>query len=366
MFNVIMYNICMSRPATPIDLTAEERKALKKWVRSSKTEQRLALRSRIILAASNGGGTHEIARKLEVRAATVSKWRTRFAQERLAGLQDAPRPGGKRRYGPETERRILAQLEQPPPSGHATWSGPLVATALGDVSAHQVWRVLRLHGICLQRRRSWCISTDPQFAAKAADVVGLYLDPPENAVVLSVDEKPAIQALERAQGYLRLPNGRAISGFSHDYKRHGTTTLFAALEVATGQVKAGHYRRRRRREFLDFMNQVVAEYPDREIHVILDNLRTHKPKEDRWLARHKNVHLHFTPTHASWLNQIECWFSILSRRALKGANFTSVRQLQDAIDNFIEAYNKDAAPFEWRKRKVHAVPLKHSYADLCE
>lgn len=354
----------MSTPATVIQLSADERQTLQCWVRSSTTQQRLALRARLILGASQGEGTVALARRLGVRAATVSKWRRRFARQRLAGLDDAPRPGKRRRYDAATEQRILAQLDQPPPSGHATWTGGLLARALGDVSKHHVWRVLRRYGIHLQRRRSWCVSTDPQFTAKAADIVGLYLEPPENAVVLSVDEKPAIQALERAQGYLRLPNGRALAGFGHEYRRHGTTTLFAALNVATGLVKAGHYRRRRRREFLHFMNELIADYPDQELHVILDNLNTHKPKRDLWLARHPNVHLHYTPTHASWLNQIECWFSILSRRALRGASFTSVAELRAAIEAFIVAYNAEATPFEWRKARVHAVPLRKSYAEL--
>lgn len=355
----------MSKQATPITLTGADETTLKSWARSAKTEQRLAVRARIVLAAAQGESTVAIARAFKLRPATVSKWRTRFAAQGLAGLQDAPRPGAKRRYDRRTERRILERLDQPPPEGHATWTGSLLARALGDVSKHQVWRVLRRHGIPLQRRRSWCVSTDPEFAPKAADIVGLYLDPPDNAVVLSVDEKPHIQALERAQGYLRLANGRALTGFSHHYKRHGTTTLFAALDVATGAVKAGHYGRRRRREFLDFMNTVVADYPEQEIHVILDNLNTHKPKHDRWLARHETVHFHYTPTHASWLNQIECWFSILSRRALKGASFTSPREVRAAIDRFIAAYNREAAPFEWRKAKVHPVALKPSYAELC-
>src|SRR5271165_1775728 len=182
------------------------------------------------------------------------------------------------RYDENTRRRVLDQLDQPPPAGHGSWTGALVAKALGDVSKHQVWRVLRTQGIHLQRRRSWCISTDPEFAAKAADIVALYLDPPEHAVILAVDEKPHIQALERAQGYLKLPNGQAVTGFSHEYKRHGTTTLFAALNVLTGQVKGGHAHRRRRRDFLAFMNEVVALYPGRELHVVVDNLNTHKPK----------------------------------------------------------------------------------------
>src|SRR3990172_5543748 len=356
----------MSRQASLIALTSDEQTTLEAWVRAAKTEQRLALRARIVLAAAAGHPTEAIAGRFRVRAATVSKWRTRFARERLKGLPDAPRPGAKRRYGPETAQRILAVLDTPPPSGHATWTGTLVARALGEVSAPQVWRVLRRYRIHLQRRRSWCVSTGPEFAAKAADIVGLYLAPPENAVVLAVVEKPSIQALERAQGYLRLPNGRALSRFSHDYEPHGTTTLFAALPLATGQVHAGHYQRRRRREFLDFMNELVADYPGQAIHAILDDLNTHKPKRDRWLARHKHIHFHFTPTRASWLNQIECWFSILSRRALRGASFTSPQAVREAIDRFIEAYNKEAAPFEWRKAKVHSVPLKHSYAELCK
>ena len=318
----------------------------------------------MVLAAGDGESTISIARSQRQRPATVSKWRLRFAQDGLAGLQDASRSGAVRRYGAQTERRILAKLDETPPSGYATWTGGLVAQALGDVSKHQVWRVLRAEGIHLQRRRSWCISTDPQFAAKAADIVALYLDPPENAVILSVDEKPHIQALERAQGYLKLPNGKAVTCFSREYKRHGTTTLFAALEVLSGKVFGGRAQRRRRREFLAFMNGVVTAYPGQELHVVLDNLNTHKPKHDRWLARHKNVHLHFTPTHASWLNQIECWFSILSRRALRGASFTSPQQVREAIDGFISAYKENATPFEWTKRDVRNVHPRRSYADL--
>jgi transposase len=209
------------------------------------------------------------------------------------------------------------------------------------------------------------VSTDPEFARKAADIVGLYLDPPENAVVLSVDEKPAIQALERAQGWLRLPNGQALRGFSHEYKRHGTTTLFAALEVATGLVHTGHYRRRRRREFLGFMNQVVARYPDQELHVILDNLNTHKPKHDRWLTRHPNIHFHYTPTHASWLNQVEIWFSILWRRTLRDLNATSPQDVCHAIDAFTDTHNMQAEPFLWTKSVVYPGSLNNKYRDLC-
>jgi transposase len=305
----------MARRAPQIILSPEEEKKLRSLVRSGKTEKRIAERAEIILAASEGKSNLEIAKAFSTRPARVCKWRRRFASERLAGLTDAIRSGKPATYDDNTEKKILAKLDEPPPEGFSQWNGRLLAEALG-ISKDHVWRVLRKHDISLQRRRSWCISTDPEFAKKAADIVGLYLDPPDNAVVLCVDEKPHIQALERAQGWLKLPDGKALTGFSHHYKRHGTTTLFAALEVATGFVKIGHYKRRRRREFLDFMNTIVADYPDKEIHVILDNLNTHKPKRDMWLKRHKNVHFHYTPTYASWLNQIECWFSILSRNAL--------------------------------------------------
>ena len=289
----------MSKKAALITLTDEERNELESWVRKGTMEQRIVQRARIVLASATGRMTKDIALMLKMRAATVSQWRNRFFRNRLDGLEDAPRAGKTAKYNGETEKRILDKLDTPPPKGYATWTGLLLAQSLGDVSPHHIWRVLKRHGIHLQRRHSWCVSTDPEFARKAADIVGLYLNPPENAVVISIDEKPAIQVLERAQGWLRLPDGQAFRGFSHEYKRHGTTTLFAALEVATGMVRVGHYLRRRRREFLDFMNQVVAQYPDRELHVILDNLSTHKPKHDRWLGKHPLIHFHYTPTHAS-------------------------------------------------------------------
>jgi transposase len=355
----------MSRVAAPIHLTDEGKETLEAWVRKRTTEQRLTQRARIVLEAAAGKTTKDIADLLQVRPATVSLWRNRFFRRGLSGLLDAPRSGKPAVYDLGTEKRILAQLDKTPPDGYTIWNGPLVAKALGDVSTHQVWRVLRKHGVQLQRRRSWCVSTDPQFTQKAADIVGLYLDPPENAVVISVDEKPAIQALERSQGWLRLPNGKALRGHSFEYKRHGTTTLFAALEVHTGVTRIGHYRRRRRREFLDFMNRVVADHPDRELHVILDNLSTHKPKHDRWLSRHSLVHFHYTPTHASWLNQIEVWFSILTAAVLRGLSSTDPKQVCAAIDRFTDARNEHPVPFRWTKSIVHQGPLTHNYSDLC-
>ena len=356
----------MRQPAAIIGLSEEETKTLQDWSRRGKSEHRLVERARIILLAGEGRTNEQIAQTLKTRTARVSKWRQRFGSKRLSGLGDAERSGKPAKYDQTTEKRVLELLDEAPPRGYAQWNGRLLAEALRSISKDQVWRILRRHNICLERRRSWCISTDPEFGPKAADIVGLYLNPPENALVIAVDEKPSIQALERAQGYLRLPDGKAVNGFSHGYKRHGTTTLFAALEITTGQVKTAHYNRRRRCEFLDFMNEIVVQHPTRAIHVVLDNLNTHRPKEDRWLKRHPNVQFHFTPTYSSWLNQVECWFSILSRQALRAASFTSPRQLRQAIDDFVAVYNQTAAPFEWKKAVVFPSRPKSKYSDLCK
>ncbi len=356
----------MRRPTAAISLTAEELGKLQEWTRRGTSEHRLVERARMILLADKGRTNQQIAAELGTRTARVSKWRQRFGANRLAGMGDAPRSGKPARYDANTEKRVLSLLDEKPPKGYSQWNGRVLSEVLPDISKDQIWRILRRHDICLERRRSWCISTDPEFGPKAADVVGLYLNPPENALVLAVDEKPSIQALERAQGFLRLPDGKAVNGFSHCYKRHGTTTLFAALEITTGLVKAAHYRRRRRREFLDFMNEIVAAHPRREIHVVLDNLNTHKPNEDRWLKRHSNVRFHFIPTYSSWLNQVECWFSILSRQALRGASFTSPQQLRAAIDDFVAVYNQTAAPFEWKKAVVFSSKPVRKYSDLCK
>ena len=350
-------------PATPIDLSVSERAALERQKRSTKTEHRMRFKARIVLLAADGLSTRAIGRKVGCATGTASKWRVRFARERMAGLSEAGKRGAVAKYDDKTDARILTQLDQPIPEGHARWTGPLLAAALGDVDVQYVWRFLRAQKIDLAARKSWCESRDPEFASKAAEIVGLYMAPPENALVLAVDEKPSIQALERAQGYLKFPNGRALTGQSHNYKRHGTTTLFAALDIATGAVTGKQYARRRREEFLDFMNTIVAANPGREIHVILDNLSTHKPKNDQWLARHKNVHFHFTPTSASWLNQVEIWFSILAGKALKGASFTSLDQLKTHIDTFIKTYNKTARPFVWTKSEVHQKRMKPCFAD---
>ena len=348
--------------ATPIILTEAERAELEGLARSTKTEHRLRQRARIVLLAASGEATRSIGRIVGCTTGTASKWRVRYAAKRRAGLDETGDRGSDPKYTAATDQRILAALAAPVPAGYARWTGPLVAKALGDVDVQYVWRFLRAQKIDLAARKSWCESNDPDFAAKAAEIVGLYLAPPENAIVLAVDEKPSIQALERKQGYLKLPNGRALTGQSHNYKRHGTTTLFAAFNVADGKVIGRHYKRRRRIEFLDFMNRIVAAHPGQEIHVVLDNLSTHKPRNDRWLKRHPNVHFHFTPTSASWLSQVEIWFSILAGAALHGASFNSVDELKAHIDHFIDAYNQTAQPFVWTKSEVHQKRLKPCFA----
>lgn len=338
--------------AVEVRLKPRVRKVLEACCRSALTAQRDVRRARIVLLAAEGRSTRSIAAEVSVQPRIVSLWRRRFAMHGLGGLKDLPRGNPPPIYGPVTDKRILAQLDKPVPQGYARWTGSLLARALGDVDVQYVWRFLREHKIDLAARKSWCESNDPKFVARAADVVGLYVQPPAKAIVLCIDEKPSIQALERAQGYLKLPNGRALTGQSHDYKRHGTITLFAALEVATGRVIAAQTKHRRRVEFLGFMNRVVAAFPDRALHVVLDNLSTHK-KNESWLRAHPNVQFHYTPTRSSWLNQVEIWFSVLQGQSLSGASFTRLTQLQKHIDAYVAAYNKTARPFVWTKRKVH-------------
>ena len=354
----------MARNAPTITCVPEDRQELERLAGSRTESKQMIERARIILGCLAGRRVQEVARTCHTRPNTVIKWRQRFAQRGLPGLLDAPRPGARPVYGADFRNRVLALLETPPPAGQACWDGPAVAAALNG-SVHAVWRVLRHEGICLQRQRSWCVSTDKEFAVKAADIVGLYLNPPEKALVISVDEKPSIQALERKTGYVETDNGKIVRGLKSTYKRHGTLNLFAALEVATGEVKTAFTQLKRREEFLRFMDQVVAETAtDQELHVILDNYCTHK-KCDAWLLQHPNVHFHFTPTSASWLNQVEIWFGILSRKALRGLSTKNTAELRQAIEAFIKAYAEHAKPFKWRKREVKGTQLRNTIVNLC-
>lgn len=337
---------------------------LERLSRSRSGEVRLAERARIVIACVHGRRNDEVAREIGVRPNTVGQWRRRFAAHGIAGLRDEPRSGKPAKYGVALRDRILTQLELPPPAGMASWDGGSLALALG-VSDHAVWRVLRKQGIQLQRHRSWCVSTDPEFAAKAADVIGLYLNPPQNALVLSVDEKPSIQARERTRGYVQTSSGKIVQGMKSTYKRHGTVNLFAALEVATGAIRGKTTQTKKRADFQAFMDEVIEDQPaGRQIHVILDNLSTHK-KNDDWLAAHPNVTFHFTPTSASWLNQVEIWFGIFQRKTLNNASSGSIEQLTTAIHDFTAAYNLNAAPFVWRKREVRGAQLRNTIVNLC-
>jgi transposase len=322
-------------------------------------------RARIILVCLEGKEIQQVAEELGASIPTVRKWRQRFSQQGMKGLRDRPRPGKPAKYDSAFRDRVLALLEQPPPPGMSHWDGPAVAKKL-DSSVHAVWRVLRREGIYLQRLRTWCVSTDAEFALKAAEVVALYLNPPLNAVVLSVDEKPGMQAIERPSGYVETDNGSVVRALKSTYKRHGTLNLFAALEVGTGQVHTKITEYKKREDFRGFLDGVLADQPpDKEIHVILDNYSTHK-KNDDWLAKYEGrVQFHFTPTSASWLNQIEIVFSLLTRKTLRGASFKNKDQLRDAIEAFVRNHNEHARPFRWRKREVKGSQLRNTIINLC-
>ena len=331
----------------------------------SRTEEvRKVERARIILACLQGKENQQVAREVGVAIPTVSKWRRRFAERGWEGLRDGPRSGKPPTYGPAFRDRLLALLEQMPPAGLAHWDGRALAEKLG-ASVHAVWRTLRREGIYLQRMRTWCVSTDPEFAPKAAEVVGLYLNPPLNALVLSVDEKPSIQAKERPSGYVETDSGTVVRALKSTYKRHGTLNLFAALEVATGHVYAQTTAHKKREDFRAFLEGAIADCPaGKDIHVILDNYSTHK-KNDDWLAKYEGrVQFHFTPTSASWLNQVEIWFSLLTRKTLRGASFKTEDRLRAAIEAFIQQHNEKSKPFRWRKREVKGSQLRNTLINL--
>jgi hypothetical protein len=350
----------MARPPAIIRLTAEEEAILREWCGAEPGERQLAERANIVLMSSRGYTLEQIAAQLDTRPARVSKWRQRFAQQRLFGLSDRHRAGAPARYDSLTESRLLALLKQPAPNGHTQWTGGLLAASLGDVSADQVWRILRRHDIRLSRQHSWSISTAPEFTPKAADIVGLYLNPPESALVLCVGENPAIQGSDGATEYVRLTNGKAARNLSGE--SDGTTTISAALDVIIEQVQAGHTQHRCRRQFLDFMNDIVAYRRAQTIHVILSSLNTRKAKWDRWLREHPRVFLHSTPTYLSWLNQVECWVSILSRTEHSQITLTPERQLREGIESFAQVYTENATPFEWLKVLTNGSVPEEAYS----
>ena len=355
----------MPRKAPRIRIPKEDKAILLKRASSRTLPKQTVDRAKMILDSEAGKPVRLISQELSTYPNKIIYWRQRYVEKGLEGLNDNPRSGRPALYGEAFRNSVLELLKRPPPKGLAIWDAPEMAKEL-NAPVDSIWKVLRKEGINLQRRRSWCISTDKDFASKAADIVGLYLDPPLNAMVLCVDEKPSIQALERKTGFIKTNSGKVVRAYKSTYKRHGTLNLFAALEVSTGKIQGKVTKEKKRKDFQKFMDEIVAEYsPDQELHVILDNYCTHK-KNEEWLAINKNVHFHFTPTSASWLNQVEIWFGIFSRKALRGASFTSPQELRQRIEDFIERYNPDSKPFKWRKREVRGAQIKDTIENLSD
>jgi transposase len=348
----------------PLVLSDDERRVLEGWARRRKTAQALALRSRIVLACAGGAPVSAVAGELGVSRTTAAKWRSRFLQGRLDGLSDDPRPGRRRTVTDEhVERVITATLEQEPPSGDTHWSTRSMARSAG-MSQSAVSRIWRAFGLKPHVVQTWKLSTDPQFIDKVRDVVGLYMSPPEDALVLCVDEKSQIQALDRTAPCLPLlPTTPAR--MTHDYVRNGTTSLFAALDLASGSVIAQSYRRHRHQEFLRFLKLIDQAVPeDLDLHLVLDNYATHKtPEIHKWLLRHPRFHLHFTPTSSSWMNLVERWFAELTNRKLRRSAHRSVTELEADIRTWTNQWNKDPKPFVWTKT---ADQILETLAAYCE
>src|SRR6266536_3347035 len=341
-------------PSSAFTLSDADRVILESWTRSSTVSAGRAERARIVLVVADGAGTSGAARRLGLSRPTVIKWRDRFAAHGIDGLDDEPRSGRPKTI--DDAAIIAATLDAPPDAlGVTHWSSRLLGKHLGigDATVARAWRKYRVQP---WRRETFKFSTDPELETKVRDVVGLYLNPPTNAIVLCVDEKSQIQALDRTAPILPLRAGLPEKA-THDYQRNGTTTLFAALEVATGKVTDQCYDRHGKTEFLDFLNKVAKAYPRRELHVVLDNYHTHKPAEiNAWLAKHPRITLHFTPTSGSWLNLVEVFFGIITRQAIRRGSFNSVKQLVAAIATFIEGWNQRCHPFIWTKTADEILP----------
>jgi transposase len=333
----------------PISLTAEELAQLTEWTRRHKTSQALALRARIVLACQQDRAHGQIARQLRTTRQTVGKWRNRFARLRLDGLLDEPRPGAPRTITDAVVEKVIAKTLHDQPRDATHWSTRAMAKASG-LSQTAVTRIWHAFGLQPHRAETFKLSTDPLFIDKVRDIVGLYLNPPDRALVLCVDEKSQIQALDRTQPILPMMPGLPERR-THDYSRHGTTTLFAALNVATGKVIGQLHRRHRAKEFLEFLRTIDEAVPaKREVHLVLDNYGTHKtPTVKRWLARHPRFHVHFTPTSASWLNQVERWFATLTQKQIRRGTHRSTVELEQAIRSYLSIYNRDPKPFVWAK-----------------
>jgi transposase len=339
----------LGRPLPELVLSVAENNQLVEWTRRHKTSQALALRARIILACAQDATNGEVARRVQTTPQTVGKWRQRFVDHRLDGLLDEPRPGTPRRIGDARVERLIATTLNEVPRDATHWSTRSLAQKL-KLSQSTVSRVWRAFGLQPHRTESFKLSTDPLFIDKVRDIVGLYLNPPAKALVLCVDEKSQIQALDRTQPILPLAPGIAERR-THDYMRHGTTTLFAALDMATGKVIGELHRRHRATEFLQFLRTIDANVPENlDVHLIMDNYGTHKtPSVKGWFARHPRFHAHFTPTSASWLNMVERWFGILSEKQIKRGTHRSTVELERAIRHYLAIHNDSPRPFVWTK-----------------
>jgi transposase len=339
----------VGRPVAEVVLSEDERRALEGLRRRRKTAQALSLRAGIVLACAEGLGNDKVAQRLSITRQTVGKWRSRFVAERLDGLSDEPRPGAPRKISDDAVERVVTTTLETTPKGATHWSTRGMAEKLG-YSHMTVARIWRAFGLQPHRTQKFKLSPDPLLVDKVRDIVGLYLDPPDNALVLCVDEKSQIQALDRTQPLLPMQPGQAERR-THDYRRHGTVSLFAALDIATGNVIAETHRRHRAKEFRGFLDHVDAEVPgDLDVHLVMDNLSTHKsPTIRRWLASHPRFHVHFTPTYGSWLNQVERWFGLLEQRQIKRGSHRSVIALVKAIRQFVDVSNENARPFRWVK-----------------
>ncbi len=336
------------RVASEIVLTSEQKSELERFARGRRTEARLVLRARIVLLAADGHTDLEIAERLGMVPRTAARWRARFLKEGAAGLErDAPRPGRTPAISQQTVLAVIEKTTQQKPSHRTHWSTRTMAAAVG-ISEASVRRIWRAHGLKPHRVHTFKLSNDPRFAEKLEDVVGLYLNPPEHALVLSLDEKSQIQALDRTQPGLPMKKGRAQT-MTHDYKRYGTTTLFAALNTLDGTVMATCMERHRHQEWLKFLRLINRQTPkQKQLHLIVDNYATHKhPHVLAWAARHPRFHFHFTPTSSSWLNMVERFFRDLTENQLRRGVFTSVEQLQTSIFDSIQQHNCQPKPFIW-------------------
>ena len=335
------------RPKQVLELSDTEREQLVRWERRRKSSQALALRSRIVLRCAEGHSNTQVARECGVTAATVGKWRRRFCELRLDGLCDEPRPGRPRTITVEQVERVVVDTLESVPENATHWSRRKMAERSG-LSRSTIGRIWQAFGLQPHRTETFKLSNDPLFVEKVYDIVGLYLNPPDHAVVLCVDEKSQVQALDRTRPVLPLRPGLAERQ-THDYIRHGTTSLFAALDVATGKVLGKCQRRHRSQEFLKFLEEVDSQLPvEPEVHLVMDNYGTHKtPKVKRWFARHPRYHLHFTPTSASWLNQVERFFAEITWRRIRRGTFTHVRELEQAIHDYLRHHNRKPKPFVW-------------------